>query len=746
MRFGTAFLAVIICASSLFATVPTPTNLTVEHKSDANGQYFHVTFRKCDPVAGATMYFHLYRWNGAVPDTSHKTTVASFSAGGDTIASYDDHNSAFNNASGSTFETHYSYAADAYLRDTTSGHPVYTTGDLTSLVTGTLDSNFISFTHIPSSVHVNLGDSVHVSFHAILIGDTNATIQYRLFSTTGPATGSIDSVTGDFDAYVPLTAALNSYTRFAIHAVDSTERYAEARFYVSVLWTRDSVTIVFIDGNIGSAVAGYTRVYTAVIPANSADTTKTTTYNGTQCDHYGRTVLVVDSGFYKIRAQVEGYKAQWINDVHGNATIGSGGTVYDTVWPASTMTISGKATGPGDTALANATIFIGRAWNTNHYSLWIDTTYTDANGEYSIAIPEGDSILGTDGIYAEGYMTGFTDSIQWYDHTGYSSKTRISLSGDKSGINFSFLTRIVAHESHGYFFLQLVDANDDSLAVYAQLTTYRIVDTGVVTYHVDTIYHSGYIQKSLPVGHFVFFAIPWDTTYLSGYYHDGSYAGTWGEADTVSIASAMVSHLRLVLQRDSNVVRGGGTPIGGAVTTPRGPVPSAHLVLYRHDGEEGTPTSTYTLVSSAMTDANGMYQFNHIARGTYRMVVDLIGRPRAVIDGVVVDSGSTPIRKDIVLDMSDVNDPFASPMTLALAQNYPNPFTASTTIAFSTPARGTVELAIYDALGRQVALVPQGTLDAGLHFATLQNSLRSGTYICVLRAAGTTLSRVLTVR
>jgi len=79
---------------------------------------------------------------------------------------------------------------------------------------------------------------------------------------------------------------------------------------------------------------------------------------------------------------------------------------------------------------------------------------------------------------------------------------------------------------------------------------------------------------------------------------------------------------------------------------------------------------------------------------------------------------------DEATDLSEV------PQVFALNGNYPNPFNPQTTIAFTTPETAEVRLAVYDLLGREVALLVNGVLEAGQHQARFNASdLPSGGYI-----------------
>ena len=53
------------------------------------------------------------------------------------------------------------------------------------------------------------------------------------------------------------------------------------------------------------------------------------------------------------------------------------------------------------------------------------------------------------------------------------------------------------------------------------------------------------------------------------------------------------------------------------------------------------------------------------------------------------------------------------PTVFALLQNYPNPFNPVTTLRYDLPEQATVNIIIYDMLGRQVKLLINQTQDAG---------------------------------
>ncbi|MFQ5627112.1 MAG: T9SS type A sorting domain-containing protein [bacterium] len=84
-----------------------------------------------------------------------------------------------------------------------------------------------------------------------------------------------------------------------------------------------------------------------------------------------------------------------------------------------------------------------------------------------------------------------------------------------------------------------------------------------------------------------------------------------------------------------------------------------------------------------------------------------------------------------------------------LSQNYPNPFNASTRIDFSLPRAADVRLAIYDLLGREIAVLENRRMDAGFYAASWDGrdaqslDVPSGIYFYKLEAGHVVLTRKL---
>ena len=85
--------------------------------------------------------------------------------------------------------------------------------------------------------------------------------------------------------------------------------------------------------------------------------------------------------------------------------------------------------------------------------------------------------------------------------------------------------------------------------------------------------------------------------------------------------------------------------------------------------------------------------------------------------------------------ITDVTQQADLPSSYTLDQNYPNPFTPSTTLRFSLPETADVSLKVFDLLGRNVATLIADRMTAGQHSVDFDaTNLPSGTYVYRLEA------------
>ena len=91
-----------------------------------------------------------------------------------------------------------------------------------------------------------------------------------------------------------------------------------------------------------------------------------------------------------------------------------------------------------------------------------------------------------------------------------------------------------------------------------------------------------------------------------------------------------------------------------------------------------------------------------------------------------------------------VDDGDVLPAEITLSQNYPNPFNPQTTIDFTLPTSETVDVGVFDLLGRRVATLATGLQPAGSHQVSFDGSrLASGVYVYRLESESKSLTRTM---
>jgi len=99
---------------------------------------------------------------------------------------------------------------------------------------------------------------------------------------------------------------------------------------------------------------------------------------------------------------------------------------------------------------------------------------------------------------------------------------------------------------------------------------------------------------------------------------------------------------------------------------------------------------------------------------------------------IVLKSGSFYLRGNEEVTSDIVEN---LPLSYSLEQNYPNPFNPSTMIKFTLPVEQNVKITVYNVLGKEVAELVNGKIEAGNHSVNFDGSkFVSGQYFYKINA------------
>ena len=195
------------------------------------------------------------------------------------------------------------------------------------------------------------------------------------------------------------------------------------------------------------------------------------------------------------------------------------------------------------------------------------------------------------------------------------------------------------------------------------------------------------------------------------------------------------------------------------------PMAPGHPILYRNEGNEnnwitirlrGTTSNRDAIGARVTMEAGGMVQTKEIYAGSSHLSTEsawltfgLASNTR--IDRVTVrwPGGETEVFTTVPINASTVlvegegratsvenDDSVELPGEVALYQNFPNPFSETTTIHFELREPMFVSLQLYDVFGRGVAMLSEGSLAAGSHRIRVDaGGLASGLYMYRLQTA-----------
>jgi hypothetical protein len=227
---------------------------------------------------------------------------------------------------------------------------------------------------------------------------------------------------------------------------------------------------------------------------------------------------------------------------------------------------------------------------------------------------------------------------------------------------------------------------------------------------------------------------------VSGSVEDASTLGA-----TISTFTPHRSPDGLVFDRDS--VLGGDLKGGGFVVC----LAPGALLTALHD-------TSQDLLHVALTKSGDQYaaRVTKLVSGFNQPLgIELVGNKLFVLETALYGTNPSPKLWEITLPKGSATSVTGQPDlrgSLTLLQNYPNPFNPATTIRFSVPGEGRVQLAIYDLLGRRVRTLLDGNLSGGVHAIRWDGrdergiAVGSGTYFYRLSAgSGLVQTRRLTL-
>jgi uncharacterized lipoprotein YddW (UPF0748 family) len=229
---------------------------------------------------------------------------------------------------------------------------------------------------------------------------------------------------------------------------------------------------------------------------------------------------------------------------------------------------------------------------------------------------------------------------------------------------------------------------------------------------------------------------------------DGAYYSLDGflvrknSSDADSMGQIFIDELRIV-KRTAGQAPANNAPVLAAL--PDTTVKSGSQIKIRPTYTDADINDTHEII--CLSDTSGVYFkiLGHTSgSGVYvKTVSGYVGT--ALITVIVKDYGigemADTVQFNLVVTSASGIESELLPSQLSLAQNYPNPFNPVTQIRFNLPQTATVQLQVYNLLGRQVAELVNGQMEAGVHLIEYDASdLPSGQYFYRL----ITNSKVLT--
>jgi hypothetical protein len=399
------------------------------------------------------------------------------------------------------------------------------------------------------------------------------------------------------------------------------------------------------------------------------------------------------------------------------------------------FTITGQVTGADNQEpIAGAQIFVSgplrRSYDSDSADVGIPEIFTDEEGNYSISGEfYRDSIRVIVSSSAENYQ------MQFYKDKDYAFfADRIVITAGDTVKNVNFALRQVPAPSEftisGKIQLEADSADFEWNSVVAYDIDRRRI-TSISYVNGDGTYSlTGFTGGETVV------VQAWDNRGMPKFY-DNVYR--WRDATPLTVNGNITG-----IDYNLDSVSGNQSigRVNGVITLSKagkrdGDFNSATILLRR--------TGHSDWFSAALSEENGAFSVPTGAYGYYDMIVTMPGYEDYETQFELNENTGLDISVDeIVLDATTSvdDDPRQLPVTIALANAYPNPFNPSTTIAVRMQKPGQAALVVYNATGQKVKTLFQGQLQAGQNDFTWNGTndagaqVASGMYFYQLQAAG----------
>ncbi len=363
--------------------------------------------------------------------------------------------------------------------------------------------------------------------------------------------------------------------------------------------------------------------------------------------------------------------------------------------------------------------------------------YTNTSGKFFAQVLSGRQYVALSG--KSGYYPEFYDNA-----SDPAQATVLTVRGDTTGINFSLRKKAPTDTGTMQGVVTDPDGNNGPARIILFPRPKEGTDRPATFTYTDS---SGiFLFNDIEAGSYSVLAIPFSNYAPSFSTTSGATALTWLNADSV-VVNGTTPHVNISVPplQSAGLIR-----ISGRVLTANSaPLPGVRILARTADGK---------ITGYGLSDFTGRYAVEALGGGAVTLLADrfqfnLVQAPVTVpLNTFSVDN------VDFILSASyptGVDDRSTMPLQTALLQNYPNPFNPVTAIGFrvagvkngpgvSGERNGSggwglgsslVRLAVYDLLGREVAVLVNERKDPGNYSVTWNASgMASGVYVYRLTA------------